>query len=178
MTFENPQDALYWRLGHLTQAMAELDLNIGLAVNWLGQSNGLDISNLLDPSQARLTLRLNMLKKLVDITFDQRTEHKASEFASWFTRANNLPALKNNYIHANWNCPEPTKVDEPFVLFKVPVWNNLSDKPSNSNQLKLSEFDAQIDALKNLSQDLIVMFDYRREYVVPFCIEPQTEIRI
>lgn len=100
MSIDELRDAFHIRLGRLTQTIAQLDLNIGLAVTWLGQNNGLDISNLIDPAQAGLSMRLGMLKKLVDPTADQRTPQKAAEFAQWFARANALPALKNNYIHA------------------------------------------------------------------------------
>ena len=66
MSFDELRDAFHLRLGRLTQVTAQLDLNIGLAVSWLGQNNGMDVSNLIDPAKARLSLRLGMLKKLVD----------------------------------------------------------------------------------------------------------------
>lgn len=154
MTFEELTDALHLRLGILTRVTAQLDLSIGLAVNELGHSNGLDISNLLDPSRARLTLRLNMLKKLVDITYHQRTQQKTKEFTNWLARANSLPALKNHYIHAEWSVHSLADEGEPAVFFKIPSWNNLPDKLDSGTKLKLSEFDEQIDALKKLNLDL------------------------
>ena len=38
MSFDELRDAFHLRLGRLTQATAQLDLNIGLAVGWLGQN--------------------------------------------------------------------------------------------------------------------------------------------
>lgn len=168
MSFDELHDAFHLRLGRLTHIIAQLDLNIGLAVNWLGQNNGMDISNLTDPAKARFSMRLAMLKKLVDITYDQRTPQKAVEFAHWFSRASALPALKNNYIHAKWSFHGIADGHEPYVLFKVPSWNNLPDKPDNGTKLTLKALDQQIDALKELNQDFADMCDKRAEHVAPF----------
>lgn len=168
MSIDELRDAFHLRLGRLTQTIAQLDLNIGLAVSWLGQKNGLDISNLIDPAKARFNSRLAMLKKLVDLTADQRTPQKSAEFAQWFARANTLPALKNNYIHANWNFHRMADGDEPYVLFKVPSWNHLPDQPDNGAKLTLKAFDQQIDALKQLNHDFHLMCDCRVAYVAPF----------
>lgn len=176
MSFDELRDAFHLRLGRLTQVIAQLDLNIGLAVSWLGQNNGLDISNLIDPAKARFSMRLAMLKKLVDITYDQRTPQKAAEFAHWFNRASTLPALKNNYIHAKWSFHRIADNEEPYVLFKVPGWNHLPDQPDNGAKLFLAEFDQQIEALKQLNHDFGMMCDCRVEYVAPFVAAFSTSV--
>lgn len=176
MSIDELRDAFHLRLGRLTQTLAQLDLNIGLAVSWLGQKNGLDICNLIDPAKARFNSRLAMLKKLVDLTADQRTLQKSAEFAQWFARANTLPALKNNYIHANWNFHRMADGDEPYVLFKVPGWNHLPDQPDNGAKLTLQAFDQQIDALKQLNHDFYTMCDCRVAYVAPFRCATSTEL--
>ena len=156
------------RLGRLTQAIAQLDLNIGLAVSWLGQHNGVDVRNLIDPSKARYSMRLAMLKKLVHITSDQRTLKKTAEFAQWFNRASTLPALKNNYIHAKWSFHGISDDDEPYVLFKIPNWNHLPDQPDNGNKLTLDAIDQHIEELNQLNHDFHCMCDCRVTYVPPF----------
>lgn len=168
MSIDELHDAFHLRLGRLTQTIAQLDLNIGLAVSWLGQNNGMDISNLIDPVKARFSMRLAMLTKLVDLTADQRTLQKAAEFAQWFDRVNALPALKNNYIHAKWSFHGIADGDAPYVLFKVPNWNHLPDQPDNGAKLTLRAFDQQIEELKQLTHDFQIMCDCRVAYVPPF----------
>ncbi len=164
MSLDELHDLFYLRLGRLTQIIAQLDLNIGLAVSWLGHNNGLDISNLIDPATAQFSMRLGMLERLVDITCDQRTPEKAAEFSRWFVRADSMPVLKNNYIHARWNFHGIVDGAEPYVLFKVPDWNHLPDQPGNGVKLTLREFDDEIEALRQLNQDLGVICDCRVAY--------------
>ncbi len=172
MSFDELRDAFHLRLGRLTQATAQLDLNIGLAVSWLGQNNGLDVCNLIDPAKAKFSMRLVMLKKLVDMTCDQRTQQKSAEFAQWFARASSLPALQSNYLHAKWSFHRIAQGDESYVLFKVPGWNQLPDQPDNGTKLTLKAFDQQIEALNQLNQDVNTMCDCRVAYVAPFSCPP------
>lgn len=167
MYFDELRDAFHMRLGRLTHVVGQLDLNVGLALNWLGQNNDLDISNLLDPAKARLSLRLNMLKKLVDITFDQRTPQTAADFSAWFNRVNNAPALKNNYVHAHWTFCGLLDGEEPYVLFKAMSWNMRPDQADNSVKLTLKEFDQHIDELKRLNFDFGKICDCHAEHATP-----------
>lgn len=168
MSFDELCDAIHLRLGRLARVSAQLDLNIGLAISWLGQHNGMDVSNLIDPAKSRLSLRLGMLKKLVDLTADQRTQKKATEFAQWFARANTLPALHSNYLHAKWSFHRVAPGEDPYVLFKIPGWNHLPDPPDNGTPLTLQTFDQQIADLKQLNHDFNMMCDCRVAYVAPF----------
>lgn len=168
MSLDDLHDAFHLRLGRLTQAIGQLDLNIGLAVSWLGKHNGTDIRNLIDPAKTGFSMRLNMLKKLVDITADQRSRDKTTAFAHWFACASRLPALNNNYLHAKWSFHRIAHGDEPYVLFKVPDWNHLPDQPDNGTQLSLKAFDQQIEALRQLNHDFSRMCDCRVAHVAPF----------
>lgn len=164
MYFDELRDAFHLRLGRLTHALSQLDLNIGLALNWLGENNDLDISNLLDPTKARLSLRLHMLKKLVDITRDQRPKQTSLAFESWFERANNARALKTNYVNAHWSFRGMVGDEEPYVMFQTSNWQLQLGQSDESTKLTLKEFDSQIDELKRLNYDFSKMCDCHAEY--------------
>ena len=167
MYFDELRDAFHMRLGRLTHAMTQMDLSIGLALNWLGENNDLDISNLLDPAKARLSLRLHMLKKLVDITADQRPKQTSLDFENWFERANQARALKVNYVNARWSFRGMVGDEEPYVMFQTANWQLQLGQSEESTKLTLREFDSQIDELKRLNYDFGKLCDCHAEYTRP-----------
>lgn len=146
-------DVFHLRLGRLTQAAANLDFNVGLALNWLGPHNGLDVSKLLDPKKAQLGQRLEKLEELVMKTYDQSQPQVVNDFNSWFRRAENVRALRNDYVHARWGFPGEFKQEEPFVYFLTLHWNINPDQTDKTVKLTLSEFDRQIKEVAHLADD-------------------------
>lgn len=153
MYFDELCDAFHMRLGRLTHALAQLDQNVGLALNCMAKSHHLDISNLLDPAKARLSLRLNMLKKLLEISYGHQQPRFVADFADWHNCISHAHAIRNSYVHAKWGFRDLLDGEEPYVLLHALDWNMLPNQPDHSVKLALKEFDHQIDEISKLNID-------------------------
>lgn len=160
-------DAFHLRLGRLTPASANLDFNVGLALNWLGPHNGVDVIKLLDPKKTQLRLRLEKLEELVVKTYDQDLPQVVIDFNAWFRRAEQLRALRNDYVHARWGFPGELKQEEPFVYFLPLHWNMGPDQTDKTVKLTFSEFDRQIKEVADLAGDFSRVCRRYAEHAAP-----------
>ena len=147
-------DAFHLRLGRLTQAAANLDFNVGLALNWLGSYNGLPVDVFLDPKKTQLKQRLDELKKLIGLTYDQTREDVQQDFEEWFRRVDAARALRNDYVHARWGFPGELKDEEPYVFYVSLNWKMDADKQTPTKKLTVSELDTQVKEVSRLVGDL------------------------
>jgi hypothetical protein len=159
MHFDELRDAFHLRLGHLTHALAQLDHNVGLTLNCMAKSHHLDISNLLDPVKARLSLRLSMLKKLLEISYGKQEPEFMADFADWHRRISQAHAIRNNYVHSKWEFCDLLDVEEPYVLLHAVDWNMLPDHADSSVKLTLNEFDHHVNEIKQLNMDFRDIYD-------------------
>lgn len=167
MHYSELLDAFHLRLGRLTHASAQLDFNIGLVLNWLGQHNSLDVSKLLDPKKTQLCQRLGKLEELISKIYDQTQPHVATDFDAWFRRADKARALRNDYVHARWGMPGELKDEEPHVFFLTLNWDMTFDQPDKSIKLTFKEFDRQIHELSQLAGDFMKLRDRHAKHAIP-----------
>jgi hypothetical protein len=160
-------DAFHLRLGRLTDASANLDFNVGLALNWLGQHNGVDVSKLLDPKKTQLCQRLVQLEELLLKTYDPEQPQVAKDFGAWFGRANNARALRNDYVHARWGFPGELNDEEPHVFFLELNWDMEPRQPNKTIKLSLTALDLQIEEIAKLASDFMKLRDQHAQHSMP-----------
>ena len=167
MYYSELLDAFHLRLGRLTHASAELDVNIGLALNWLGQHNSIDVSKLLNPKKAQMCQRLEKLEELIVQIYDHTKPEVAADFGAWFRRTEKARALRNDYVHARWGMAGKLRDEEPYVFFLALNWDMSADQPDRSIKLTLKEFDLQIDEVSKLGGDFMKLKDRHAKHAIP-----------
>ena len=152
MYLEELVDAFHLRLGRLTHASAQLDFIVGLALNWIGPYNNVDVSTYLNP-KIPLAKRLTKLEELTKVTYDHSQPKVAADFERWFRKADSIRALRNDYVHARWGLNGIKDGEEPYVIFLALTWNMDPDQPDNSVRMTLKEFDQQIDEVNTVAYE-------------------------
>lgn len=160
-------DAFHLRLGRLTHASAQLDFNIGLALNWLGQHDSIDVSKFLDPKKTQLCQRLGKIQELMNKIYDQTQPQVTTDFGAWFQRADKARALRNDYVHARWGMPGELKDEEPYVFFLALNWDMTPGQPDKTIKLTLNEFDRQIEEVSKLAGDFMKLRDRHAKHAIP-----------
>ena len=160
-------DAFHLRLGRLAHASAQLDFNVGLALNWLGQHNSIDVDKLLDPKKTQLGQRLEKLEELIKKVYDQTKPQVASDFDAWFQRADKARALRNDYVHARWGMPGELKDEKPYVFFLVLNWDMSPSQPDKTIKLTFNEFDRQIKEVSELAGHFMKLRNRHAKHAIP-----------
>lgn len=166
MHYSELLNAFHLRLGRLSHASAQLDFNIGLTLNWLGQHNSVDVRKLLDPKKTQLCQRLEKLEELIKKIYDQAQPRVASDFNAWFRRADKARALRNDYVHARWGMPGELKDEEPYVFFLKLNWDKSPGQPDKSVRLTFNEFDRQIEEVNKLASDFMKVRDRHAKHAI------------
>lgn len=169
MASANPQelrDQFHLRLGRLAHASARLDFNVGLSLSWLGPHNDIDVDSFLKPSNS-LRNRLEKLHELIRLTFDQTKPEIAKSFNDVFVRADNVRALRNDYVHGRWGFRFSQDEDAPYVLFLRLNWNMDPDQADESIKITFEEFDAQIVEVEAVSDQLGRLLHQYRMHAAP-----------
>jgi hypothetical protein len=169
MALVKPQelrDQFHLRLGRLTHASVQLDFNIGLSLHWLGSHNEIDVTSVLKPNNS-LKNRLKKLHQLIRLTFDQTKPEIAKSFADAFARAENVRALRNDYVHGRWGFRFAQDEDVRYVLFVALNWNMDADQHDTGTKVTFVEFDAQIAEVESVSDELGHLMDKYRKYAAP-----------
>lgn len=164
---ENPfLEEFHRNLGRLVHAMASFDLNIGLQLNWMGPSLGVDVTAELDPKSTHLRQRLKRLKTLTLKAFAAAGEDAVIELRNWFDRADRARAIRNDYVHGRWGVPAGFDMDaegriegEPLLGFVPLRWDLTLGQPDRTIRMKMQDFARQVDAAERLLGEYIRLTD-------------------
>lgn len=92
-------------LGRMVHAHASLDFNVGLQLSWLGPHLGRKVNHLLDARKVPFAKRLKKLRTLVIELYGGAGAEVLGAFRAWFSEADSLKALRNDYVHGRWGVP-------------------------------------------------------------------------
>jgi len=158
---EEIRDRFHRELGRLVHACCLFDFNVGCALNWLGPHNGKDVSQWLI-GRVPLGKRLDALKPLVLQTYRAAGRDAVAEFEAWFSKACELKAIRNDYVHARWGVPGHSDSDDPVLKMLPMNWNFERDARDDSVDVKLSELREQGTSIEQLSGE---WFKLQKKYV-------------
>jgi len=144
-------DTFHLEFGRLVHAYAQLDFAVGIALDWLGPHNGEDVQGLL-VGRVPLAQRLDKLKFLVRKTYQAAGQDALAEFEAWFTRACELKAIRNDYVHARWHVPDFSPSDDPVVMMMPLNWQWTPANQPETQAMALSTLAAQVIELKKMSK--------------------------
>lgn len=140
-------------LGRLAHAHASLDFNVGLQLNWLGPYLAVKVQHLLDARKVAFAKRLSALRELVLELFEKAPEPALAEFERWFERANEMKALRNDYVHGRWGVPGK-RLDEQLLLGFVPLhWDMTPDQPDRATYMTIDDLRRQVEQMEVLARD-------------------------
>ncbi len=145
-------------LGRLVHQTAQFDFNIGLQLNSFSIYYQLDLGDLLDPIKSQLGQRLKKLQQVTMKAYERAGEQALAEFSEWFDQANDLRALRNDYVHGRWGVPGNYKFippgrlldAEPLLTFVPLNWDMSPDQPDKAITMTLHEFSQQVEAAEML----------------------------
>lgn len=150
-------------LGRLAHAHANLDFNIGLQLNWLGPYLQVKVHHLLDARKVMFAKRLGKLKDLVFELFEDAGEAALDEFKQWFEAADEMKALRNDYVHGRWGVPGKLVDGHLMLAFVALHWDLTPDRPDDSTYMTLDEFGSQVAKMEALVHEY---FRLERKYLV------------
>ena len=150
--------SFHLQLGRLVHAYSRFDFNVGLILDWLGPHHGEDVSDLLI-GKIPLAERLKKLKPLVMKTYKPAGEIALAEFETWFAKARELKAIRNDYVHARWRIPGHCESDDPILKMLPMNWNFAHGCPDESVDVPLSGFAEQVAAIETLSVEFSALLE-------------------
>lgn len=154
-------DDFHMLLGRLVHAHARLDFNIGLQLRWMGPYCDVDVSEFLDPLKTQFAHRLKRLRQLTTDIYEPAGAQFAEEFGTWFARADECRALRNDYVHGRWGVPGSfnyrngsSQADaEPLLQFIPLQWDLSPERPDDSITMTMDEFAKQVANVERLATD-------------------------
>ena len=152
------KDRFHLQLGRLVHAYSQFDFNVGLALDWLGPHHGEDVSDLLI-GKIPIAERLKKLKPLVMKTYQPAGVIALAEFETWFAKACELKAIRNDYVHARWGLPGHCESDDPILKMLPMNWNFTPDRPDESVDVPLSGLAEQAAAIETLSAEFSALLE-------------------
>lgn len=136
------------------------------AFNYLERNIGLCLSFLLNPQNPRSTYsRLLMLTtegKLAALRSELSKRYGAgdnvvlSEFEAWYERAEKSRALRDKYVHGQWQIL-PMDKERP-VTFSLPEWIGGGD-----HSMSLAEFETAVQEVEGVFNRFM---DFRKKYSI------------
>lgn len=125
---------------------------MGLQLRWLGEHNEVPVLHLLD-IKIPFNQRLKTLRPLVLTTFAPAGPGALTEFEHLFDCAESLKALRNDYVHGRWAAPGRVVEGAQKLCFARLNWNMEPDRPDDSIEMSLAEFETQVQELEALASD-------------------------
>jgi len=162
--------AFHELLGRLAHAHASLDFNVGLQLNWLGPYLAVTVQHLLDARRVAFAKRLSALRELVLELFEGAPESARTEFESWFERAAEMKALRNDYVHGRWGVPGKMVEGQPMLGFVPLHWDMTPDRPDSSTYMTIDDLERQVKQMEVLARDY---FRLEKKYLM-FAKVPKT----
>ena len=120
-------DRFHLELGRMVHATSLLDFNIGIALGWMCPHIGEDHRDLL-VGTIPLANRLKALKPIMLKMYEAAGEEALAEFEAWFSKACDLKAIRNDYVHARWDIPGGSDTDDPVLTMLPMNWTFNSDQ--------------------------------------------------
>ena len=138
-------------LGRMVHAHASLDFNVGLQLSWLGPHLGRKVNHLLDARKVSFAKRLKKLRTLVIELYGGAGAEVLGAFRAWFSEADSLKALRNDYVHGRWGVPDGRLEDGTQTLGFVPLhWDFAPGRVDDSVRMTLPEFESQVKKMEAL----------------------------
>ena len=160
------KDRFHLQLGRLVHAYSQFDFNVGLTLGWLGPHHGEDVSALLI-SKIPLAERLKKLKPLVMKTYKPAGEIALAEFETWFAKARELKAIRNDHVHARWGIPSHCESDDPVLKMLPMNWDFTPEHPDASVDVTLSGLAEQAVAIEKLTAEFSMLLKKLVAHAVP-----------
>lgn len=138
-------------LGRLALAHARLDFNVGLQLNWLGPYLGAEVEPLLDAKKVPFAKRLKKLRVLVMELFENAGQDALSDFRGWFKRAEELKAVRNDYVHGRWGSSRSAGPDGDIHVLTFVAMHWDMNRPDESIRMTLSDLEHQVKEMESLA---------------------------
>lgn len=150
----NAEDELHLLLGRLIHAVGRLDHFIGLQLNWLGPYRGMPVADLLEVRRP-FAHRLDALEPLVVETYGHSSSKAKRAFKSWFARAREAKAIRNDYAHGRWAIYERVSGESTVIEFMPLSWQLEPAKQPQPIRVSLSDFREEVETIRALTSEFM-----------------------
>ena len=96
-----------------------------------------------------------------------------AEFEAWFTKACELKAIRNDYVHARWCIPGHSESDDPILKMLPMNWNFTPGRQDEPVDVTLSSLAEQAVAIEKLSAEFGTLLEKFAAHAVPAYTPPR-----